>query len=217
MLRRWQQLGAIGVVLTTLVACADQIPMAPDSAQLTTSNGERANATASIANSSSYAALTRSVPLATDMTASAWIYPSRNAYQSVKIQDAGVKVSFPPGAVTSKIYVTIVAHKGSLVTYEFLPHGTTFYEPVKIQQDLHGTNAYQNEAVMSNLIAGYMENGLSDVDYSSGTVTFAETFPIYYWDETTDYKKTTPSVAKFYTYHFSGYALASGRTTDPLQ
>ena len=43
------------------------------------------------------------------------------------------------------------------------------------------------------------------------TADLTETFTIY-WDGTDVFKKTTPSVAKFYTTRFSGYVLASGRS-----
>jgi hypothetical protein len=140
----------------------------------------------------------------------AWIYPDANSYQTIKIQQAGIKVSFPPNSVTAPVYVTIVAHPGKNVSYEFFPHGTTFNEPIKIQQDLHGTTAYHNATIMSNLVAGYLVNGWYDIDFATGSAPIAELFPVVFFDETEDFKKTTPAVVKFYTKHFSGYTLASG-------
>lgn len=208
--RAFRRFGAIAFA-ASMAACADQLPVAPTDAPVL-SAGSPSYATAAVgtqSTSNSYPVLTRNVPLAADEITSAWVYPSKTAYQSVKLDKAGLKVSFAPGAVTSPLYVTLIAHKGRYITYEFLPHGTQFKADVKIQQDLHGTNAYQNESVMSTLVGGYLANGTDDVDYTSGTATFSETFPIYYWDGTTTFKKTTPSVAKFYTRHFSGYSLAS--------
>jgi hypothetical protein len=153
-------------------------------------------------------------PAPSEIRVSAWISPSRTSYQSIKIQEAGLKVSFPPNAVSSRVYVTLVAHPGQYIAYEFLPHGTRFNEPVKIQQDLHGTSAYQNADVMSTLLGGYMDDGIADLDQTDGTAQLAETFTIFYWDDTDVFKKTTPSVAKFYTSHFSGYVLASGRASS---
>ena len=62
---------------------------------------------------------------------------------------------------------------------------------------------------MSQLYAGYMPNGRDDIDYATGTATFTEIFDVHYYDNDTEFS-TSPSVAKFYTSHFSGYALASG-------
>ena len=90
----------------------------------------------------------------------------------------------------------------------------TFAQPLKIQQDLHGTTAYQNEAVMSNLLGGYMDDGQSDLDHATGLADLAETFTIFYWDDTDVFKKTTPSNAKFYTDHFSGYVIAHTRVLE---
>lgn len=210
-LRVWTRVGLVAGVVA-FAACTDQLPVAP-----TGNGGMSAGApsfaqTATTSTSSTYPVLVRDVPLPADIRVSGWIFPSKTAEQSLKIQEAGIKVSFLPGAVSVPLYVTLVAHGGKLISYEFLPHGTTFGSDVKIQQDLHGTNAYHNEAVMSTMVAGYLQNGTSDINYTDGTATFSETFPIYYWDGTTSYKKTTPSVAKFYTRHFSGYSLASGRT-----
>jgi hypothetical protein len=204
------RLSIVGLMVA-VAACADQLPVAPTNAGVL-QPGAPAFATATVASSqgSTYPVLTRTVALPTELSTTAWIYPSKSAYQSVKIGDAGIKISFAPGAVSAPLRVTLIAHAGTLISYEFLPHGTTFGADVKIQQDLHGTNAYQNEAVMSSLVAGYLANGTSDINYTDGTATFSETFPIYYWDGTTSFKKTTPSVAKFYTRHFSGYSLASG-------
>jgi hypothetical protein len=199
-------LATVIVLLHTLAGCSDRIPVAP----LTPLSD--AGATATSGWSEDETLLVRTKPLVADEQISAWVYPSSNKYQSVKLRDAGLKVSFPPGSVSAPLYVTLIAHKGPYVTYEFLPHGTTFAVPVKVQQELKGTTAYHNDVVMSALRAGYLANGLADVDYETGTATFSETFTIYYFDDTDTFTKTTPSVAKFYTSHFSGYAMASGRS-----
>jgi hypothetical protein len=192
------------LALVLVSACADSSLVSPKSSR----------ATAELGNPDTKYVLTRTTPLTKEYSVTAWIYPSNSAYQSVKIQEAGLKVSFPPGAVTQKLQVTLIAHAGNFVSYEFYPHGTTFLQPVKIQQDLHGTSAYHNDVIMANLLGGYLANGWDDIDQSTGTATLAESFSVFYWDDTDSFKKTTPSVVKFYTNHFSGYILASGiRTT----
>jgi hypothetical protein len=205
MSKSWGRLAAIGMLLVA-TACRDGSPVAPAAA------AAPALEVAVSGNPSLYPVVVRTQPLSRDITVSAWVYPNNTAKQAVKIKDAGLAVQFPPGSVTSPVYVTLVAHAGKYVTYDFYPHGSTFAQPLKIQQDLHGTSAYHNEAVMSDLIGGYMDDGQDDLDQVTGLASLAETFTIFYWDDTDVFKKTTPSVAKFYTRHFSGYVLASGRS-----
>lgn len=201
------RLAAVAAVFA-LAACRDVSPVAPGGA----ADVPVAASLDLESNEKGYPVVTRTVPLAREIRVSAVVWPSKNRYFSVKIKEAGLNVSFPPGAVTQPLLVTLVAHPGKYVAYEFFPHGTTFNVPVKIQQDLHGTSAYQNAQVMSDLLGGYMDDGMADLDQETGLAELAETFTIYYWDDSDVFKKTTPSVAKFYTSHFSGYVLASGRT-----
>lgn len=131
---------------------------------------------------------------------------------SVALKKAGLKVHFSSGAVTTPTRVCLVAHPGALLTYSFYPHGLRFNNEIKVQQDLHNTTAWKNPTVMSGMLGGYLANGVErDVD-SKGVGSFAQVFNIYFSDETGTFTKTTPSLVKFYTNHFSGYALASGRS-----
>ena len=132
---------------------------------------------------------------------------------SLNLRKAGLKVIFYDGAVTGEQWVCIVAHPGELLTYSFYPHGLQFATAVKVQQDLHGTTAWRNSAVMGNMMGGYLPNGVEhDVD-AAGVGSFAQVFDVVYADETGTFTKTTPALVKFYTNHFSGYALASGRAS----
>ena len=202
---------AAAAAILTVAACRDASPVAPGAADVpvVASLDEAAEPELS---KREYPVITRDVPLERYYWTREWVMPSRNKYQSVKIREAGLNVSFPPGAVSQPLLVTLVAYPGKYLAYGFYPHGATFNVPVKVQQNLHGTSAYQNAEVMSDLIGGYMAGGMADLDQTTGLATLAETFTIYYWDDTDVFKKTTPSVAKFYTSHFSGYVLASGRT-----
>jgi hypothetical protein len=157
-----------------------------------------------------YNLLVRTDPLDKFMWEGAWVQPNAKDYQSVKIRRAGITVSFPPGSVTAPVYVTIVAHPGRYVAYEFFPHGVTFAKPVKIQQDLHETTAWRNVEVMSKLQGGYLANGWYDIDRVQGTAPLAELYPVEFADGTGEFSKLNPAVVKFYTTHFSGYTLVSG-------
>ena len=204
------RLAAVAATLT-LAACRDVSPVAPTGADVPVAASLDEAADLGVVKNE-YPVVTRTTPLARYYWTQEWVYPSRNKYQSVKIREAGLSVSFPPGAVDEPLLVTLVAHPGKYIVYDFYPHGTKFNVPVKIQQDLHGTSAYMNAAVMSDLLGGYMDDGIADLDQVTGLADLTETFTIYYWDDTDVFKKTTPSLAKFYTNHFSGYVLASGRT-----
>lgn len=208
MSRPWLCRGFTGLALAAAAACSETMPTTPapiagpgDSPSFASTN-----------TVTKYPVLKRTTVLKNDLIVSGWIYPGRNNWQTLKIPGAGLTVSFAPNAVSAPVYVTLVANKGKFVTYEFLPHGTTFSN-VRVTQDLHGTDAYNNEAIMSTMFAGYMPNTSTDLDLASGTATFAEEFDVYYYDNTTDYTKTKPSTVRFYTKHFSGYTLASERRT----
>lgn len=167
----------------------------------------------------------RLTPLATWEYTSVWLYPSTASSTkgkgkrtitsstpvTVKLRLSNLTVEFPVGAVNAPVQVWVVAYPGDEVAYEFYPHGLHFNAPIKIQQDLHGTEAYMNEPIMSDMQGGYMPNGMADIDSLTGEATFTEIFPVVYAQGDTVYEKLTPSIAKFYTTHFSGYALASGR------
>ena len=200
------RLAAVAAILT-LAACRDVSPVAPTGA----AKGPVVASLDLDQAANTYPVLRRIEPLRAEVQASAWISPSKKI-QTIKLSGTGLKVEFPANAVSKPLYVTLIAHPGQYVSYEFLPHGTTFNAPVKIQQDLHNTSAYHDAAVMSDLIGGYLDDGLADLDPVTGLATVAEVFPVFYFDDTDVFTKTTPAVAKFYTTHFSGYVLASGRT-----
>jgi hypothetical protein len=131
---------------------------------------------------------------------------------SLTLRKAGLKVHFYDGAVDTPQKVCIVAHPGALLTYSFYPHGLQFKNNIKVQQDLKGTTAWKNATIMSSMMGGYMPNGVeNDVD-ANGVGSFAQVFEVYYSDDSDTFTKTTPALVKFYTNHFSGYALASGRS-----
>ena len=193
-----------------VMGCADRIPTVPSERgrDLEVVSPPPAHLTT---DTNTYRLLTRDVPLLFNLATTECIAPSRNKTQSIKLLAAGVTLSFPPGAVLLKTCVTVTAYAGRYVVYDFQPHGMIFLQPVQIQQDLRVTNAYHDDAVMSQLVAGYLQNGLSDTDLASGLANFAELFLVYFIDAGMNLKKTSPTTARFYTHHFSGYALASGR------
>jgi hypothetical protein len=58
----------------------------------------------------------------------------------LSIPAAGVTVVVPPGALDRDTDISMTARAGSLLAYDFEPHGTTFKLPLVFNQSLNGTN-----------------------------------------------------------------------------
>lgn len=96
--------------------------------------------------------LTRRSPLRTDLSASARIGAAGGV---LRLPQAGLTVTVPPGAVTSPTNFSVTALAGSDVAYEFEPHGTVFLRPLTAVQELRGT---RHLLAGSALMAGYFPN-----------------------------------------------------------
>lgn len=59
----------------------------------------------------------------------------------LSIPAAGVSVVVPPGALNGDTQITMTARAGSLLAYDFAPHGVVFNLPLTFNQNLNGTNA----------------------------------------------------------------------------
>ena len=60
---------------------------------------------------------------------------------TLAIPEAGVTVVVPRGALATTTKITMTARAGTLVAYDFAPHGITFAKPLVFTQQLRGTNA----------------------------------------------------------------------------
>jgi hypothetical protein len=60
---------------------------------------------------------------------------------TLSIPQAGVSVTVPRGALTAPTQITMTARAGTLVAYDFAPHGITFAKPLVFTQQLRGTDA----------------------------------------------------------------------------
>lgn len=139
--------------------------------------------------------LQRTSPLAADITVSQMI---GSAGGTLSISSAGVTVVVPSGALSSPTLITMTARKGSLVAYDFAPHGITFAKPLVFTQRLEGTNA-------SLLNAGSIQLGYyadpSQLGLLGGLVSelLGGNVNLLTWTYTGNIK------------HFSGYVMSSGR------
>ena len=139
--------------------------------------------------------LQRTTPLAAPITVVESIGPEGG---TLAIPQAGVTVTVPRGALTATTKITMTARAGTLVAYDFAPHGITFAKPLVFSQQLRGTNATLLKAPLLRL--GYYEDanlltktGAVVSELLGGVVnalswTFTSTIP-----------------------HFSGYVLTCGR------
>ena len=81
--------------------------------------------------------VTRITPLASAVTVQQVIGPAGG---TLSIPEAGVFVISPPGALAQSTEITMTARAGSLVAYDFAPHGIVFARPLIFSQSLQGTS-----------------------------------------------------------------------------
>lgn len=147
-------------------------------------------------------AVQRSSTLSSDVVVSQTI-DSRGG--SISIPKAGMRITFSPGAVSAPTTVTVTANAGQYIAYSFEPHGIQFAAPVVISQDMSNINTSN----YGSLMGGYMANGITDLDPSTGTVNVTEQYPVvssYGWLN----GRFVP-ITSFTIKHFSGYILTGGR------
>ena len=115
---------------------------------------------------------------------------------------ADTTLTVPPNALpVSSMTITVTALPGKLVAYDFQPHGTRFRSAIKVRQELANTTWAGNSGRMT-LEGGYFADR-TQVDFVNATAKLNETFPI----------TISGTTASFWTPHFSGYLVASGRRT----
>lgn len=142
--------------------------------------------------------LQRSEPLLHNFAAAALI--GRNG-GVIRLPEAGFTMTFPANSVRFPTLITVVAVPGTPVAYLFEPHGLVFQKPPTITQDLRGTEAFGNSAIIRDLEGAYFpEPELLD----GLTAIIGETRP------------TTVDIngwkMRFDVQHFSGYTASARRT-----
>lgn len=118
---------------------------------------------------------------------------------TLAIPAAGVSIYFPPGAVLRSTTVTMKAPAGSVIAYEFGPHGTRFLLPPVITQNLGGVAMTGVDP--SALFAAYFTS-LNDVNLATGVSLVTELLNL-----TVSLGSNT---VHFPVGHFSGYLIAMG-------
>lgn len=148
--------------------------------------------------------VTRTTPITTTMTASTTIGLLGGR---LSLPGAGLSVVIPPLAARSGTRITVPAVKGSMVAYEFQPHGIQFTTPLLVTQNLTGTSAYTGGLLNTNLVAGYFAS-TADLNLLSNTGLVSELL-------STTLSLVGKSVT-FPVFHFSGYLVATGAEEEGL-
>jgi hypothetical protein len=192
----FRRLAALALGVVTLASCAGDAPTSPprleSSGPATSLVGTLLGVTSSLL---SMDGLQRTKPLAAPITVSKAI---GSAGGTISIPAAGVTVVVPKGALKRTTTITMTARAGSLVAYDFAPHGITFAKPLQFKQQLKGTNASLLSAPLLSL-GYYTDGGL--LTQTGGLVSelLGGVVDVLTWS----FKASIP--------HFSGYIVTCGR------
>ena len=210
---RHRSLLALGAVAIGIVACVDT-STAPTAKFAPSAKGPeftRIRATDSLMNvtditySDTGLVLKRVAPLDSNISVSAVIGPQGG---SIKINAAGGKIDIPAGALSVPTTITMTALAGPNVAYEFQPHGITFAQPVKLQQDLKVTWASVDPSLLKIAHGAYYDRALDSTFVDSTKLLMKVK------EHELGYPDINASQIKFYIGHFSGYVVLCGRGDD---
>ena len=133
-----RRLAALALGALALVSCGTDQPTAVPRPEASAPGAPSASLLTSITSLLSVDGLQRTTPLAAPITVSKAIGSEGG---TLSIPAAGVTVVVPRGALAQTTTITMTARAGSLVAYDFAPHGITFAKPLVFTQSLKGTNA----------------------------------------------------------------------------
>ena len=182
---------AAAITTAFLVACGADSTTAP-------------NAPANVAPNSDLLGLSmltkgllRTTPLANDITVQATI---GSAGGTISVPGTGFVLTVPRNAVTAPTAFSVTAKAGSIVAYEFEPHGKSFPVALGFDQSLNGTN-YGLLSILSKVQLGYFANA-SQLDEKNGVAWVTELLPAIL---NLLSRNVHASIS-----HFSGYMVSSG-------
>ena len=114
----------------------------------------------------------------------------------------GLTIVIPKGALTSTQTITVTAPAGSLMQYQFGPHGLQFAKQVELRQDLG----------LADLTTLLGLNQLSGAYYASPTLQYDPATNTAHVDELEPTSVNLLSLSvSVKIQHFSGYVVACGR------
>lgn len=142
----------------------------------------------------------RTTPLASDVT---WSFVAGPGGATSTNSAVGLTVAIPSGALGSQQTITVTALAGAPIAYKFEPHGLIFAKKAYLTQSLSGTNASLLNLTLSGAYFATDNLQLNDAGLASVTeILSALTNPF-------------TNTVTFGIQHFSGYIVASGRSSDP--
>jgi hypothetical protein len=189
-----RRLAALALGALALASCGGEHPTLPQLQQYAP-EAPAADLLGGVTSLVGMNGLQRTTPLAVPITVSKAIGADGG---TLAIPEAGVTVTVPRGALATTTTITMTARAGTLVAYDFAPHGITFAKPLVFSQQLRGTNAtllsapllrlgyYENENLLTK--TGGLVSELLGGAVNTLTWTFTSTIP-----------------------HFSGYIVTCGR------
>jgi len=133
-----RRLSALALGALALVSCGTEQPTAVPHPAASAPGAPSASLLPTITSLLSVDGLQRTTPLAAPITVSKAIGVDGG---TLSIPQAGVTVIVPRGALAQTTTITMTARAGSLVAYDFAPHGITFAKPLVFSQQLKGTSA----------------------------------------------------------------------------
>ena len=185
-------------VMSVAVGCSDVVPLAPSLAS-STAAATTVSAAKRSAKLEVVPVLERTRALGQLESTTITIGPEGG---EITLPGAGFRMRIPAGALAEPTAISVAAHRGKAVAYEFGPHGIEFLAPVVIEQQLAGTNAERNPRVIRSLGAGYYPGGDASIDDATGTATIIERMGTH--------MSSDLSTVIFEITHFSGYLIATG-------
>lgn len=201
-----------GLALTAVaVACSPDKMTAPPPAQTSGSLlgfvGGLLGGVVNTVTSLLLPAVHRGTSLPTDVAVTQTVGPAGGV---ISIPQAGMTITFSPGAVSAPTTITATANAGGYYAYSFEPHGIKFNAPVVITQDMSNARTSGLLGGLLSVQGGYMADGISDLDQASGNVTISEQLPaVTVWLPGLN-GQIVPTTS-YSIHHFSGYILTGGR------
>ena len=152
MKRTLRRLAALALGALAVASCGGEHPTLPH-LQQSAPEAPAADLLGGLTSLVGMNGLQRTTPLAAPITVSKVMGAEGG---TLAIPEAGVTVTVPRGALAATTTITMTARAGTLVAYDFAPHGITFAKPLAFSQQLRGTNATLLSAPLLRL--GYYEN-----------------------------------------------------------
>jgi hypothetical protein len=123
---------------------------------------------------------------------------------TLTIPETGFSITFPAGALSQDMQITIIALSGASVAYDMLPHGLRFSKPVIASQDIP---AGSGRKVGASIFCAYLNSSHENI--GANGVALASEIELSF----TDFDAfANPIRSRWYLNHFSKYILASGDT-----